>query len=113
MGSTIVRRSGQCKNYFIRLYLLDISVAADDTCINTQGEYMKEPKDLIEEIIQAGKRQIDIVTETGISRSSVSDIRKGICKIPSYLTMGRLLDYHKKVMQQKRRQDKKKELTEA
>ena len=74
---------------------------------------MKEPHELIAEIIQAGKRQADIVSETGISKAFVSYMSKGKSGNTSYVIMQKLIEYHKKVMQQKRRQDKKKELTEA
>ena len=74
---------------------------------------MKSPQELIEEIIQTGKRQRDIVSATGISKSSLSHLRKNLDRVPSYLLMTKLIEYHKQVMQQKRRQDKKKELTEA
>lgn len=68
---------------------------------------MKSPKEMIDEMVDAGLRQREISVETGIAESHVSELRKGFYQDIKISTYGVLSDLHKKVMRRHNRKLKK------
>jgi predicted XRE-type DNA-binding protein len=68
---------------------------------------MKTPKQLIEEIVKNGLRQIDIVKATGMSRAFVSDLANNEWRSMDYKSYAALVELHQKVMRQKSRKERK------
>lgn len=70
---------------------------------------MKSPKEMIEDIVQAGLRQQDIADNTGLAKSHVSELRSGSRESILLKSYMRLSDYHKKVMRSRARKSRKTE----
>lgn len=68
---------------------------------------MKSPQDLINEILQAGKRQTDIADHTGLSKAYISEMKSGITTRPGYVTMCQLTEYHALVMRGKAKAERR------
>ena len=59
---------------------------------------MRTPKELIDELTDAGVRKADIARESGLSRSFVTELSQGVSEKLSYDRMERLVAAHRKLM---------------